>query len=270
MKKIVLSIVILIALVYACNNATTSNDTPEVPADLSIKDDKLAGFLMGGIYFFNGYGGSNEVFDMVKSGSNFEVNTKDFVEELDKNYSELMLFPFTPDQSASSKETLKNFWEIKDKETCMQTLDYLKKSGHHDEFKIYKKMVDENGGADADISKIGDSKDEEIKGKLNFIKTNYASISITGIRAWDYARYINNVCLGYSAGYISKEDGEKLIADILIDARSIYSNWDDYYKDFLMGMKYWGGDKENEAAFEKTITEMMEGNYSIYKYLPLK
>lgn len=267
MKKISISIAI-ISLLFACNNSSTNKN--DETNELRIKDDKLTGFLLSGIYFFNGYGGAPAVYDMIKSSSNHEPHTKEFSEELDKNYSELMIYPFGAEEGESSKETLEEFWDVKDKAMFMETLNYLKKSGHHNEFIIYKKMIDENGGETADIAKAGANKDEEVKGKLEFIKNNYAAISKTGIKAWDYARYVNNVCLGYSAGYITKEEGEKFIADVLIETRALYSNWNDYYNDFNMGLKYSGIDKENEAQYEKTAKEMMEGDYSIYTYLPLK
>ncbi len=254
-----------IVLLYACTSSPTGNTN-----ELSIKDDKLAGFLLGGIYFFHGYGGANAVFDMVKAGAKQELKTKEFVEELGRNYTEIMVFPFTAEQAISSKETLEQSWKIKDKSTFLSTLDFLKKSGHQDEFLIYKKMMDENGGANVDITKIGANTDEEVKRKLEFIKNNYAAISTTGIKAWDYARYVNNVCLGYSAEYITKEEGEKLVADLSKDARSMYSNWDEYYKDYIMGLKYWGSGQENDAEYSKVCKEMMEGDYSIYKYLSLK
>jgi len=269
MKKIFLPIVI-IAFLFACGSDTTTTTENSTSNETTIKDDKLTGFLLAGVYFFHGYGGANAVYDIMKSGSNYELNTKDFADELDKNYCEIMIFPFGIEQAADSKVTLEESWEIKDKATLMETLDYLKKSGHQDEFILYKKTVDDNGATNADLSKIGAYKDKEGKEKLIYIKNNYAAISKTGIKAWDYARYVNNVCLGYSAGYITKEEGEKLVADLLIDARSKYSNWNEYYADYTMGRKYWGGDKENDDAFGKTTSEMMEGDFSIYKYLSLK
>jgi len=266
MRKIFLALIISTFL-FSCKNSNSVDETK----NNTIKDDKLAGFLLAGVYFFNGYGGAESVFEMAKSGVNSEINTTDFMDELDKSYSTFIIFPFSSDQQNDSKETLEEYWEITDKNTFMETLDYLKKSGHHDEFVIYKKMIDDNGGANADLTIIeAYKKDEEIKEKLAFIKANYNNISATGIKAWDYARYVNNVCLGYSAGYITRNEGEKLIRDLLEIVRNKYNNWADYYKDYNMGRKYWGGDKAHDEEYDKTVKEMMEGDYSIYKYLPLK
>lgn len=266
MRKILASTVLMITLASCTNTPIVTEKTSET----AIKDDKLAGFLLGGVYFFHGYGGANLVYEMVKAGTNHEPKTKEFLEELDKNYCEYMIFPFDVDQAVSSKKTLEDVWQIKDKTMFMQTLDYLKKSGHQNEFIIYKKMIDENGGANADMRKAAINKDEEVTKKLDFIQKNYAAISKTGIKAWDYARYVNNVCLGYSAGYIDKKEGEKLIADILVDARALYTNWQAYYDDYNMGLKYGGDEKENEKRFAITSKEMMTGDYSIYNYLSLR
>lgn len=265
MKKIII-IFLSMAVISGCKNADNKGDD----APLTIKNDKLSGFLLAGIYFFNGYGGTKTVYDMIKPNITHEINSKDFLNEMETSYTEYMIFPFGTELESNSKETLKEFWGIENKSNFMETLDYLKKSGHQDEFAIYKKMIDDNGGASADLTVIeAYKKDDEVKQKLAFIKSNYDAISTTGIKAWDYARYVNNVCLGYSAGYVTKLEGEKLIDDLLKETRNSYKNWNDYYKDYMMGLKYWGGDKENETQYENTIKEMLEGEYSIYKYLPL-
>lgn len=86
-------------------------------------------------------------------------------------------------------------------------------------------------------------------------------------KAWDYARLVNNVNMGYAANYLTKEEGKKWANQALAKAKTNFKNWDDYHKNFMEGRKAWNKDDEDTATFEelsKNISAM-----SVYKNNPL-
>lgn len=86
-------------------------------------------------------------------------------------------------------------------------------------------------------------------------------------KAWDYARLVNNVHMGYAAGYITKEEGKKWIVETLPLAQKSFKSWSEYHKDFTEGRKAWNPDSEDAAEFEALANTISES--SIYKIVPL-
>ena len=198
---------------------TDGNKTGTEQAESSdsdkLKDDKLSSFMLGGIYFIEGYGGQSAVNGMI---------TSDDKEEIVSNYKELLEFPFKPGaESAGAQSSLKSMWGVNNKEELIKTLGELKTG--------------------------------------NLEKSTH--------RAWDYARLVNNACMGYAAGYLTKDEAEKFITEILPMAKKDFKTWEDYYADFNAGRKAWGGDPSGDKTFEDASKEILKGDKSIYQILPL-
>jgi len=180
-----------------------------------LKDDKLSSFMLGGVYFIEGYGGQTAVNGMI---------TTDDKKEIVNNYKELLEFPFKPGSDAPGiKNTLRMMWDINNKEELIKTLGELKTG--------------------------------------NVEKSTH--------KAWDYARLVNNACMGYAAGYLTKEEAEKHITEVLPLAKKAFKTWEEYYADFNAGRKEWGGDPASDKTFEDATKEILKGDKSIYQLLPL-
>lgn len=94
---------------------------------------------------------------------------------------------------------------------------------------------------------------------LNNEKSNY--------KAWDYARLVNNVNMGYAAGYLTKEEGKEWIKKALPKAQTAFKTWEEYHKNFMDGRKNWSPDDEENANFEELSKNI--SNMSVYKNNPL-
>ena len=88
-------------------------------------------------------------------------------------------------------------------------------------------------------------------------------------KAWDYARLVNNLVMGYAAGYVTKEEVIAIIKDVLPLAREKYATWDDYYKDFNLGREDWSSEDPDKASFEDIAKNITNGEDSIYSIIPL-
>lgn len=190
-------------------NDSTATSTSKV----ALKDDKLSGFMLGGIYFINGYGGQEEVSKRITGADK---------QAIIDGYKEILEFPFKPDDAAGAQGMLKDAWGITDKATLLKSLEELT---------------------------AGDAKNPH--------------------RAWDYARLVNNACMGYAAGYIGKPEAEKYISATLPLARKDFKTWDDYFADWLAGRKVWGGDESHTKEFEDLTKTITKGDNNIYQILPL-
>jgi hypothetical protein len=180
-----------------------------------LADAELSGFMLGGIYFINGWGGNEEVTNLVKQ------NAGEDKEEIIKQYKDLLIYPFKPEDGDGAKQTLSAAWEINSKADLEKTLKELQN-------------------------------DPASKHK-----------------AWDYARLVNNVCMGYAAGYLTKEEGASYVSSTLPLAKAAYKNWGDYYTDYNEGRKEWNPEDEDGEAYDKLSKEITKGEYSIYTILPL-
>ncbi len=182
-------------------------------SEKKIEDDQLKGFMLGGIYFIHGFGGIQNVKNMMSSSG---ITSK---AELAQAYKEVLEYPFKKEQASGCKNTLKSSWDITDKASLLKSINELKtKESKH--------------------------------------------------KSWDYARIVNNVCMGYGAGYITKEEGIKIVKEILPIAQKEYATWEKYYTDYNLGRADWDPESKNDP-FEKLSKEITKGDKSIYNILPL-
>lgn len=201
---IVLGVILTISLNQSCGS------TPE-----TLKDDQLSSFMLGGIYFFNGYGGIEPVKDMMSS-ANYVTDS-----ELINGYKEILEFPFDQSQQSGIKRMFESMWDIKDKASLLASIEDLKTREHK-----YK--------------------------------------------AWDYARIVNNACMGYAAAYLTKEEVLEIAAETLPLAQQKYDTWDAYFTDFNLGRIDWNPNDEQGESFEFLAKNITKDEKSIYKILPLK
>ncbi len=205
LKKVtqILTAVLILATVHSCGSTAEK-----------IEDEQLSSFMLGGIYFFNGYGGIDEVKEMMSSAG-YTSN-----EELVSGYKEILEFPFDSSQGSGIKSIFRNMWDITDKTSLLETLEDLKTR----EYKY---------------------------------------------KSWDYARIVNNACMGYAANYLTKDEVIEIIKEILPLAREKYKNWDAYFTDFNLGRVDWNSKDEESEAFEFLSKNITKGEQSIYSILPL-
>ncbi|RZJ78174.1 MAG: DUF1266 domain-containing protein [Flavobacterium sp.] len=130
------------------------------------------------------------------------------------------------------------------------------------------KPEDGTAGPKSTLKSMWDiSNKEDLVKTLGELKTGDAKKSTH--KAWDYARLVNNACMGYAAGYLSAEETEKYVAEVLPLAKQNFKTWQAYYDDFNAGRKAWGGDPEGDAKFATATADIQKGDKSIYQLLPL-
>lgn len=86
----------------------------------TIKDDELSSFMLGGIYFVNGYGGVEATKQMI-NGAGYTTN-----EEIVEGYREIFIFPFDTSQKNDIRGVLESWWDVTDKQSLLKQNEALK------------------------------------------------------------------------------------------------------------------------------------------------
>ncbi|QHS60224.1 DUF1266 domain-containing protein [Chitinophaga agri] len=280
--NIIAAISLLAFTAAGCNNSNAGKEeqkekTVATAEAVTIKNDELYPFMLAGVYFVHGYGGPAQTFDgLIKPSVKSEPGTEGFSKEMVAAYSRYFIFPFKPGDAAGEKDakaTLADYWNVHNVAELEKTLTWLLDEGHQTQYAQFRKVLDENGGASADINTIDLTKYKLTKKDLpgiQFVKDHYTAFSSAGIKAWDLARYINNICVAYQAGYFNRGEAMAWLMKAPQAAQSRYSNWSAYFNDFLLGREFWGGGESDNATFKQEVAGMLEGKYSIYTYMPVK
>jgi hypothetical protein len=279
--NIIPAICLLVICMAGCNGNNNKQDKQAQVAATHdatiIRNDELYPFMLAGVYFVHGYGGPEHTFDaLIKPAVQGEPGSDTFSKSIQAAYSRYFIFPFKPEDDKGGKEakaTLADYWDIHNAAELEKSLDWLLDEGHQAQYTQYRKVLDENGGAGADLAAIDLAKyklsKKDIPG-IQFIKDHYSAFSQAGIKAWDIARYINNICVAYQAGYFNRGEATAWLQKAPQVVQSQYSDWKAYFNDFLLGREFWGGSESDNERFRKEVAGMLEGKYSIYTYMLVK
>ena len=241
---------------------------------MEFKDDTLQGFMLAGVYFVQGYGGSDKFETKLKSLINQDHSQAPFLTLLDSAYRKTMVFPFarSASEKVDSRNTLSNWFQINSQHDFLLFLNNLSDSGFQAHYELCRKVLDGAGGINADIKSIN-LKDANLpEGSdilLQFVKDHYNDFSKAGIKAWNIGLYVYIVNLGYAAEYIDAHNGKAMIYDQLKIAKANYQDWKTYFSDFMLGREFSGVVKSENEVYRKAIQGMLQGHYSMYSYMPL-
>lgn len=267
---------LILGNLVSCNSQNeNSTNSAQKETSVQIKDDTLKGFMLAGVYFVQGYGGTDKFETKLKALINQDQSQSPFLTLLDTAYRKTMVFPFqrSASEKVDSRNTLSNWFQINNQNDFFQFLNSLKDSGFQAHFEVCKNILDANGGKTADVKSIDLPSNNLPEGSdllLQFVKDHYNEFSPAGIKAWNIGLYVYIVNLGYGAEYIDQYNGKNLILEQLEIAEKSYKDWKTYFSDFILGRQFSGVAQSENQVYKATIETMLEGHYSMYTYMPLK
>jgi hypothetical protein len=267
----------VVALLSGCGSGNNKGNQPNSGVDkanVQIKDDTLKGFMLAGVYFVQGYGGADKFESKLKSLINQDRSQSPFLTLLDSAYHKTMVFPFgrSAGEKVDSRNTLSNWFQIANQHDFFLFLNNLKDSGFQAHYEACRKVLDANGGKNANISSINLQTNNLPEGSdilLKFVKDNYDKFSPAGIKAWNIGLYVYIVNLGYSAEYIDPINAKSLVIEQLKTAQEKYNDWSTYFSDFMLGREFSGVEKSQNEVYKAAIKGMLSGHYSMYTYMPM-
>lgn len=100
-----------------------------------VEDKELSSFMLGGIYFLNGYGGTDAVATMMTEAN--YTSDKQLVE----GYKEIFQFAFEKSQGRGIKSMFKSMWDISNKKELLESVNDLKTRDHNYKAWDYARII---------------------------------------------------------------------------------------------------------------------------------
>lgn len=258
MKKLTLGILASLFL-FSCGG---NKGGSEAGGTATIENETLHQELFGGVYIVAGYGDLSAA-----SQVSSKPGDGDFLKDMESFYSQYYIFPFGPSDASGAKRMLSSAWGIKGKEDLISTGEQLLSEGHSKKYVEHLEFLKQNKDADLSALSIPASLDEDL---LTYIKSDYAKYEGRTMKAWDYARYVNNINMGVGAGFLTKDEAKDLFAKMVPLAQADYDGWDAYFDDFLLGRELWNEGPDTEYAAAITKIKNKEDKYNVYNYVLFK
>lgn len=157
------------------------------------------------------------------------------------------------DTAASVQQMLQSSWDVTDRASADETLDWILTEGHRSGFA-------ENGQYLADEAGLGDIPEDQ---RLDFVLENftvtsdeaqsyvdqfamYEEFGAGAIDGWDYCRAMNLMSFYYLAGYYTEQEALDKSLEIAQTMQPLFTSWDDLIASYLRGYEYWAEESSGE------------------------
>lgn len=176
------------------------------------------------------------------------------------------------------KENLSEYYGITDRETALETLEWLFSSGHRVYFDAIKGVV---SGREAQID--GSALDEDDMARVkeyisnlreslgdligyDFIKLNQpADLYRQSIAAWDMGRLVLVTRCCFDSGYLSEEEAWRYIFDAHRLSKESYASWEDFAGGYVIGRAMWSGNTMSLTGIISITQMLLEDEESPWK-----
>lgn len=147
---------------------------------------------------------------------------------------------------------LSDSWGIESVEALKNMLAWLLKEGHNQSLMQLIKycevqpQIDQRTIADFRIRfdqplAYQDYAEKEFLDTLTLAENLSQKLSPAGIWAWDTARYVHLLRLGYLAGYMTSNDCWVHLRRLKQPVSSQFANWEAYVHSYIEGYRWWSG-----------------------------
>ncbi len=171
--------------------------------------------------------------------------------------------PANDDSAAAVQQLLPEWWDVTDRASADETLDWILTEGHRTSFAEDMKTLEENGATPDTSSEdlismlINDfGFDEEEAQSYAGAYAMYAEFGPEAITGWDYCRAMNLLGYYYIAGHYSEQEALDKSLEIAQTMQPLFESWDDLIDSYLRGYEYWaqGDSEERRALYEEIKT----------------
>lgn len=161
----------------------------------------------------------------------------------------------------SLKEQIRSWWEVTDRESAFEIVDWLLREGHHAEAdRVLAAM--RNG---QETEGIDEDKVEDVSLITDYMLENSIcdmnSVPHTAI-AWDLVRIVNLGRWAFQCGYITEEDMWNIMCVADETASANFSSWEEYGMSFVLGRGVWHGDTDDCQTAYEIVAELLKNEDS--------
>ena len=164
----------------------------------------------------------------------------------------------------SIKCTLREWWNVTDRESTLDIVRWLLEEGHHAEADRALTKIRKRGlkNISAEEHCNGDDKMEDVCLIAEEMQKNGwcpAGQMPQSVIAWDLVRLVNLGRWAYLCDYIREDEMWHIMQVAADTALEHFSSWEEYGRSFIMGRGVWHGDPtDSETAYE--IVELLLKN----------
>ena len=155
------------------------------------------------------------------------------------------------------KENFARWWGVKNKDDLRDTLSWLYRAGHREQFEIL-------GGTVAsllpgDLSRLMKrvANDPEKLNQISSVSRNYRALGDKGIIAWDLDRYVALCGWGSMCYYLTDEEAWQRIMPVARRLQKTFGSWEELGQNHIIGREFWSykqtqsSGRECRDAFKK-------------------
>ena len=176
---------------------------------------------------------------------------------------------YTKVEKEATISMLKETWEVSDRKSALDNLNWLVNEGHRKDYDKYLYNLQQDNpekyeGFDNDKKNYDDC--------VKMLKDNF-NISDNIIRhvdlgAWDYDRIVTVARWSYIAEYITEEEAWKYCKTSKKLAQASFNSWDEYFVSHALGRAVAYEGDSNELI--EVGQELLKSTKSIWKEIPFK
>lgn len=156
------------------------------------------------------------------------------------------------------KDGLKESWDVIDKKTAIETLDWLANEGHRkDADEVYEIIKSGKAGNYPELKKtlkLYDKATSTMKAQLGFKDESFNNVKT--VAAWDTDRLVTVARWCYSVGYITEDEAWSYINKAVDMAKSSFNSWEEYYISCVYG---------RAIAYDGDIDELIGTGKALFK-----
>lgn len=179
--------------------------------------------------------------------------------------------------NSTMKDILDEWWDINDKESFFDSVDYLFENGDRGAYAEALRITIEfpEKQWQSEINKLADAYEtdyneycENIKESMNMIQEKNllkAGEEKIDILAWDMGRVIYLARHAKNLNYISEEEAWNVIDKAVSKMQKVYNSWEETARGFMLGRNMWNGDYGQLIVTTNTYRDLINDPESPFK-----
>lgn len=148
---------------------------------------------------------------------------------------------------------LSDYYGIVDRDSALETLDWLLYRGHHVYFEAIRPVICSSCAEFNVDALLEEEKDRSLMEYVNNIKESLETLvdehvilgasefKTIAVDAWDLGRLVMVTRCCYDSQYIGEEEAWQYIMASYEKSRELYNNWGEFAKGYIVGRAMWNG-----------------------------
>lgn len=162
-----------------------------------------------------------------------------------------------------SQSVLQNSWDVTDRASADETLDWILSEGHRVSFAEEMDYLAETGltalpqEERAQFLLDNFEIDEQQAQRYADWSALYEEYGEDTISGWDYSRAMSLLGFYYLAGYYTEEESLDYSLEIAKDIQASFDSWDSFMESYFIGYEYWA---EEDSSDRREIYEELKSS----------